>query len=118
VQAPHCALKADLPTTKKRRNLVRGEEARHVHVPTTKKRRNLVRGAEARHVHVPIQQRKEETWSGGPKRVMFKMLSVMSRIGQNRIYTTYMTVYLVISLPNLPYIHHIYRTALGCFASN
>jgi hypothetical protein len=32
----------------------------------------------------------------------------MCRIGQNRIYTPYMTVYLVISLPKLPYIHRIY----------
>ena len=30
------------------------------------------------------------------------------RVGQNRIYTPYMTVYLVISLPKLPYIHRIY----------
>jgi len=30
------------------------------------------------------------------------------RVGQNRIYTPYMTVYMVISLPKIPYIHHIY----------
>jgi len=30
------------------------------------------------------------------------------RVGQNCIYTPYMTVYLVISLPKLPYIHRIY----------
>jgi hypothetical protein len=30
------------------------------------------------------------------------------RIGQNRIYAPYMTVYLVISLPNIPYTHRIY----------
>jgi len=30
------------------------------------------------------------------------------RVGQNRIYTPYMTVYLMISLPKLPYIHRIY----------
>jgi len=36
-------------------------------------------------------------------------LSVISRVGQNRIYTPYMTVYLVISLPKIPYsIHHIW----------
>ena len=29
------------------------------------------------------------------------------RVGQNRIYTPYMTVYLVIFLPKLPYIHRI-----------
>ena len=31
-----------------------------------------------------------------------------SRVGQDRTYTPYMTVYLVISLPKLPYIHRIY----------
>ena len=30
------------------------------------------------------------------------------RVGQNRIYTPYMTVYSVISLPKIPYIHRIY----------
>jgi hypothetical protein len=32
----------------------------------------------------------------------------MSRVGQNRINTPYMTVYLVISLPKIPYTHRIY----------
>ena len=32
----------------------------------------------------------------------------MSRVGQNRIYTPYMTVYLVIFLPKKPYTHRIY----------
>ena len=32
----------------------------------------------------------------------------MCRVGQNRIYTPYLTVYLVISLPKIPYIHRIY----------
>ena len=32
----------------------------------------------------------------------------IQRVGQNRIYTPYMTVYLVISLPKIPYIHRIY----------
>jgi hypothetical protein len=32
----------------------------------------------------------------------------MSRVGQNRIYTPYMTVYSVISLPNLLYIYCIH----------
>ena len=32
----------------------------------------------------------------------------MCRVGQNRIYTPYMTVYLVTSLPKIPYIHRIY----------
>jgi len=31
--------------------------------------------------------------------------SFISRFGQNRIYTTYMAVYLVISLPKFPYIY-------------
>jgi len=30
------------------------------------------------------------------------------RVGQNRIYTPYMTVYLMISLPKIPHIHRIY----------
>ena len=30
------------------------------------------------------------------------------RVGQNRIFTLYMTVCMVISLPKLPYIHRIY----------
>jgi len=32
----------------------------------------------------------------------------MTRVGQNRIYTLYMTVYLVISLPKMPYTHRTY----------
>jgi hypothetical protein len=32
----------------------------------------------------------------------------MSTVGQNRIYAPYMTVYTVISLPKIPYIHRIY----------
>ena len=32
----------------------------------------------------------------------------MNRVGQKRIYTPYMTVYMVISLPKLPYTHRIY----------
>ena len=30
------------------------------------------------------------------------------RFGQSRIYSPYMTIYLVISLPNKPYVHRIY----------
>jgi len=30
------------------------------------------------------------------------------RVGQNCIYTPYMTVCIVISLPKIPYVHHIY----------
>ena len=33
----------------------------------------------------------------------------MRRVGQDRVYTPYMTVYLVISLPKIPYIHRMYR---------
>jgi len=33
---------------------------------------------------------------------------VIIRVGQNRMYTPYMTVYLMISLPKIPYIHRIY----------
>jgi hypothetical protein len=32
----------------------------------------------------------------------------ITRVGQNRIFTPYMTVYLVISLPKIPYSHRIY----------
>ena len=32
----------------------------------------------------------------------------MHRVGQNRMYAPYMTVYLVISLPKLPYTHRVY----------
>jgi len=39
---------------------------------------------------------------------MLVSVVLMSRVGQNRIYTPYMTVYLVISLPKIPYIHRIY----------
>jgi hypothetical protein len=34
--------------------------------------------------------------------------SDIRRVGQNRIYTPYMTVYLVISPPKIAYIHRIY----------
>jgi len=34
--------------------------------------------------------------------------SYMYRVSQNRIYTPYMTVYMVISLPKIPYIHRVY----------
>ena len=37
-----------------------------------------------------------------------KSTSLISRVGQNRIYAPYMTVYLVISLPKIPYMHRIY----------
>jgi hypothetical protein len=37
-----------------------------------------------------------------------KKATIMSRFGQSRIHTPNMTVYVVISRPNIPYIHHIY----------
>jgi hypothetical protein len=41
------------------------------------------------------------------------------RVGQNRIYTPYMTVYLVISLSNIPYLRRIYMVLANpmCSAS-
>jgi len=36
------------------------------------------------------------------------LAGLIYRVGQNRIYTPYMTVYLVISLPKLPYVNRIY----------
>ena len=41
------------------------------------------------------------------------MLLNIGRVGQNRIHTPYMTVYLVISLPKIPYIHRIYIYGSG-----
>jgi hypothetical protein len=43
----------------------------------------------------------------------------INRVGHNRIHTPYMTVLLVVSLPKIPYIHHIYMdlanpTYKGC----
>ena len=35
-------------------------------------------------------------------------VSLMYRVGQNRIFAPYMTVYLVISLPKILYIHRMY----------
>ena len=37
-----------------------------------------------------------------------KCVRQMCRVGQNRIYTPYMTVYLLIFLPKFSYIHRIY----------
>jgi len=31
-----------------------------------------------------------------------------ARVGQNRLYTPYMTVYLVMSLPKIPYVYTVY----------
>ena len=43
---------------------------------------------------------------------------ILTRVGQNRIYTPYMTVYLVIPLPNIPYIHRIYMVLANPIHSN
>jgi hypothetical protein len=34
---------------------------------------------------------------------------IVHRVGQNRKYTPYMTVYLAISLPKMPYVHREYK---------
>ena len=36
--------------------------------------------------------------------LLVRTLAFISRVGQNRIHTPYMTLYLVISLPKIPYI--------------
>ena len=36
------------------------------------------------------------------------LASLVARVSQSRIYTPYMTVCLMISLPEIPYIHRIY----------
>jgi len=41
-------------------------------------------------------------------KVHHPLFPFMSRVGQNRIYAPYMTVYLVVSLPKTPYIHIIF----------
>jgi len=38
---------------------------------------------------------------------------IMCRVGQNRIYTPYIIVYLVVSLPKIPYIHRIYMVLVN-----
>jgi hypothetical protein len=40
--------------------------------------------------------------------VVCQMPRDMCRVGQNRIYTPFVTVYLVISLPKIPYVNRIY----------
>ena len=42
------------------------------------------------------------------KNALLALQWVIARVGQNRINTPYMTVYFVIPLPKLPYIHRIY----------
>ena len=45
--------------------------------------------------------------------MIFTVTCVVYRVGQNLIYTPYMTVCMVISLPNIPYIHRIYVYMYG-----
>jgi hypothetical protein len=47
-------------------------------------------------------------WGRGWKRGTRESSMHMCRVGQNRIYTPYMTVYLVIFLPKKPYTHRVY----------
>jgi hypothetical protein len=37
-----------------------------------------------------------------------RYLAIVCKVGQNRIYAQYMTVYFVISLPKIPFMHRIY----------
>ena len=48
------------------------------------------------------------TWFNPSHKKLERRTKAMLRVGQNRIYAPYMTVYLVISLPKIPYIHRIY----------
>ena len=45
--------------------------------------------------------------------------TILFRVGQNRIYTPYMTVYMVSSLPKIPYTHRKYMVLANpkCVAS-
>jgi len=40
--------------------------------------------------------------------VLGHIQGAISRVGQNRMYTPYMAVCMVISLPKIPYIHRVY----------
>jgi hypothetical protein len=44
----------------------------------------------------------------GTPRTKMAMILIMFRVGQNRLHAPYMTVYSVISLPEIPCIHHLY----------
>jgi len=46
--------------------------------------------------------------TNGPEGERGRSFTCKIRVGQNRIYTPYMTVYLAISLPKIPYMHRIY----------
>jgi len=47
-------------------------------------------------------------WVSHDPRACLSPTCLITRVGQNRIYTPYMTIYMVISLPNIPYTHRIY----------
>ena len=49
--------------------------------------------------------RSRELWCPG---VCMCVLMCICEVGQNCIYSLYMTVYLVVSLPQIPYLHRIY----------
>ena len=55
----------------------------------------------------------EAMWTGTACPTVAQDACSVIRVGQNRIYTPYMTVYLVISLPKIPYIHRIYIYGSG-----
>jgi len=59
-------------------------------------------------VCVCVWEKEQERPAQAMKRGDTDRLNLISRVGQNRIYAPYMTVYLVISLPKIPYIHRIY----------
>jgi len=44
--------------------------------------------------------------------------SLLLKVGQNCIYIPYMTVYLVMSLPKIPYMHRIYMVLANSINSN
>jgi hypothetical protein len=62
----------------------------------------FVQGYPCRGICAEVSVRYEQLVNLGIRTVL------ISRVGQNRIYTPYMTVYLVISLPSVPYMHRIY----------
>jgi len=58
--------------------------------------------------HVTIYLGLELTLAGSLLTPIRSHRCEMRRVGQNRTYAPYMTVYLVISVPKIPYIHRVY----------
>ena len=60
------------------------------------------------HTHIHVQTRMHMGWkskkANSPHTKKYRRTH-MARVGQNRIYTPYMTICMVISLPKIPYIH-------------